>query len=63
MSSKIGKEFEGTITGVTEWGLFVEESESKCEGLISVRDLSDDYYIFDKKECPLWAKRKRKNTL
>lgn len=47
MSDKIGQQFEGVITGVTNFGIFVELVESKCEGLVSVRDLDDDFYEFD----------------
>jgi ribonuclease R len=60
MSGRIGQKFEGTITGVTEWGLFVEEEKTKCEGLISVRDLSDDYYLFDKKGMSIIGQKKKK---
>ncbi|HAQ03122.1 TPA: ribonuclease R [Candidatus Nomurabacteria bacterium] len=49
MSKRVGQTYEGIITGVTEWGLYVEEKETKCEGMIRMRDLKDDYYIFDKK--------------
>ena len=47
MSDKIGKVFEGIISGVTDWGLFVEVIENKCEGLVSIRDINDDFYIFE----------------
>jgi ribonuclease R len=47
MSDKIGKVFSGVISGVTEWGLFVELVENKCEGLIPMSELKDDYYIMD----------------
>lgn len=49
MSGRIGQTFGGIITGVTEWGLYVEESETKCEGMIRMRDLKNDYYVFDKR--------------
>jgi ribonuclease R len=49
MSDKIGMEFQGTISGVTEWGLYVEELETKSEGMIKIRDLGDDFYNFNKK--------------
>ncbi|NHB69050.1 ribonuclease R [Perlabentimonas gracilis] len=47
MSDKIGLHFQGVITGVTSFGLFVELNETKCEGLVAIRDLDDDYYEFD----------------
>ena len=49
MSEKIGQIFEGTISGVTEWGIYVEENETKSEGMVKIRDLGDDYFEFDKK--------------
>ncbi|MBR1928547.1 MAG: ribonuclease R [Paludibacteraceae bacterium] len=51
MQDQIGKVFEGIISGVTEWGVYVEITENKCEGLIPMRELnSDDYFIFNEKE-------------
>jgi ribonuclease R len=49
MSDKIGKIFEGVVSGVTEWGLYVEIVENKCEGMISLRQMSGDVYVFDEK--------------
>ncbi len=49
MSDKIGQEFIGTISGVTQWGFYVELEDSKCEGLVSITELEDDYYEFDEK--------------
>ena len=47
LEDKIGQEFEGVISGVTEWGIFVEIIENKCEGRVSMRDMKDDQYVFD----------------
>ena len=47
LQDKIGEEFEGLVSGVTEWGIFVEIKENKCEGLIRMKDLPDDFYDFD----------------
>jgi ribonuclease R len=60
MSSRIGKNFEGIISGITEWGIYVEEVETKCEGLIRVRDLKDDFYIFNEKKIELIGQKKKK---
>jgi len=47
LSDKIGFPFEGVISGVTDWGFFVELIENKCEGLVHIRTLLDDFYFFD----------------
>lgn len=60
MSERIGKEFDGIISGVTEWGLYVEVDESKCEGMVPMRDLADDYYDFDEKCYCLTGRKKHK---
>jgi len=57
MKDRIGEEFEGTISGVTEYGLYVEINENKCEGMVPLRDLDDDYYEFDEKSYCLWGRR------
>ena len=60
MSYHLGEEFEGIISGVTGWGLYVELNENKCEGMIPMRDLDDDYYEFDEKNYCLRGRRKNK---
>lgn len=60
MSDKLGMVFDGVISGVTEWGLYVELNENKCEGLVPVRDLDDDYYEFDEKNYCLIGRRKKR---
>ncbi len=47
MQTYLGEEFEGSISGVTEWGIYVEIDENKCEGMISIRELDDDFYEYD----------------
>lgn len=59
MSDKLGMVFDGVISGVTEWGLYVELNENKCEGLVPIRDLDDDYYEFDEKNYCLMGRRKK----
>jgi ribonuclease R len=64
MSKRIGDIFSGVITGVTEWGLYVEESFTKCEGMVSMKTLANDYYIFDRKQmCIKGQKKHKKYTL
>src|SRR5690606_11572572 len=47
MKDRIGQTFEGVISGVTEWGIYVEVIENKCEGMIRSRDMKGDHFIFD----------------
>lgn len=49
MSDHVGEEFKGVISGVTDWGIYVELEENKCEGMVPLRDLTDDFYEFDEK--------------
>ena len=53
MSDKLGKVYDGVISGVTEWGLYVEINENKCEGMIPIRDLDDDFYELDERNYRL----------
>ncbi|MDR1720374.1 MAG: ribonuclease R [Dysgonamonadaceae bacterium] len=59
MADKLGMVFEGVISGVTEWGLYVEINENKCEGMVPIRDLDDDYYEFDEKNYCLIGRRNK----
>ncbi len=60
MSTRIGEKFDGIITGVTEWGLYIEDMKTKCEGMVRMRDLKDDYYTFDKKHMSISGKKTHK---
>lgn len=53
MADHLGEDFTGVISGVTEWGLYVELDENLCEGLVSIRDLGDDFYDFDERNFTL----------
>lgn len=57
MADRLGQEFDGTISGVTEFGLYVEVDENKCEGMIPMRTLLDDYYEFDERNYCLIGRR------
>ena len=64
MQNKVGQEFLGTITGVTEWGVYVEEKDTRAEGMVKIRDLGSDYYILDQKNyCLIGEKTKKKFSL
>jgi len=59
MTDKVGMIFDGVISGVTEWGLYVELSETACEGMVPIRDLVDDFYEYDEKTYSLIGTRKK----
>lgn len=64
LKDRVGEVFDGVISGVSEWGVYVELVDSKCEGLIPVRELDDDYYTFDEENYMLVGRRyKRKFQL
>jgi ribonuclease R len=64
LQDNVGKEFEGIISGVTEWGMYVELVENKCEGMIRLRDINDDFYVLDEKNyCIIGQRKKRKYQL
>ena len=54
------EEFRGVISGVTEWGIYVEIIDNKCEGMIRIRDIKGDYYIFDEKQYAIVGERTKK---
>lgn len=64
LQNKKGQVFEGLISGVTEWGMYVEIIENKCEGMVRLRDIDDDFYAFDEKNyCLIGTRKKKKFTL
>ncbi|MFC2118785.1 ribonuclease R [Bacteroidota bacterium] len=61
---KVGKQFSGLISGVSEWGIYVEIIENKCEGMVPMRELDDDFYELDKKNyCIIGKRTNKKYTL
>lgn len=60
MSDKLGQEFDAVISGITEWGIYAEIIENKCEGMVPIRDLDDDFYEFDEKNYCLRGRRNKK---
>ncbi|WP_121810375.1 ribonuclease R [Mucilaginibacter kameinonensis] len=60
LRDQVGNIFMGIISGVTEWGMYVEIIENKCEGMIRLRDISDDFYTLDEKNYAIIGQRKKK---
>jgi len=60
MLDKVGQEFDVVISGVTEWGMYVENPETKVEGLVRIKDLGDDFYKLDKKNYAIIGKNSKK---
>ncbi|MDD4656126.1 MAG: ribonuclease R [Bacteroidales bacterium] len=56
MKDKIGNEYNGNVSGVTDWGMFVELEGTKVEGLISLRDIKEDYFVYDDEALALTGK-------
>jgi ribonuclease R len=54
------RDYDGIVSGVTEWGVFVEITETKCEGMIRVQDMNDDYYDFDERNMRLIGSKTKK---
>jgi ribonuclease R len=50
MQDKVGKEFDGLVSGLTDWGIYVELIDNKCEGMVSIKSIADDFYEFDEEE-------------
>ena len=60
LQDQIGVEYTGIISGVTEWGMYVEIEENKCEGMVRLRDITDDFYTLDEKNFAITGQRKKK---
>ncbi|GAA4909739.1 ribonuclease R [Mucilaginibacter defluvii] len=60
LADQVGNTYSGIISGVTEWGMYVEIIENKCEGMIRLRDISDDFYTLDEKNYAIIGQRKKK---
>ncbi|MDO8594276.1 MAG: ribonuclease R [bacterium] len=64
MEDRIGKEFAGIISGVTEWGIYVEDKETRSEGMVKLRDIEGDFFVLDEKNyAVVGEKTKKKYTL
>ena len=60
MGDRIGQEFDGIVSGISEFGLYVEEAASKCEGMVPLRNLTGDYYEFDEDNYRLVGRRRHR---
>ncbi|MDR0694777.1 MAG: ribonuclease R, partial [Prevotellaceae bacterium] len=60
MLDRVGEEFDGTVSGITEWGMYVEINENHIEGMVSIRSFRDDYYVFDEKRYLLAGQHHRR---
>lgn len=60
LEDNVGKTYMGLISGVTEWGMYVEIIENKCEGMVRLRDIADDFYVLDEKNYCIVGQRKKK---
>ena len=60
MQNKIGEKFKGIISGVSDWGIYVELEENKCEGMVYVKDIEDDKYFYNNVEASLIGKNNKK---
>lgn len=61
LQDQVGETFRGIISGVTEWGMYVEIEENKCEGMVRLRDITDDFYALDEKNYAIIGRRKKKS--
>jgi ribonuclease R len=55
MSARVGQTFDGVVSGISQWGIYVEEKKSKSEGMIRLKDLGDDFYVYDEKKSRIFG--------
>jgi ribonuclease R len=60
LEENVGNTYAGIISGVTEWGMYVELTDNKCEGMVRLRDIADDFYVLDEKNYCIIGQRKKK---
>lgn len=60
MQSMLNEDFDGLVSGITEWGVFVEIVETKCEGMVRMSEMTDDYYEFDEKNYRIIGRKNKK---
>ena len=60
MKDTIGNQYKGIVSGVTEWGIFVEIEENKCEGMVRLADMEDDYYELDADNYRIIGRRSKR---
>ncbi len=58
MMERIGQEFEGLVSGLTEWGLYVEIVDTACEGMVRLADIRDDHYVYDPERLTITGRRR-----
>ncbi len=63
MQEHIGEEFDATVSGVSEWGVYVEEANTKAEGMVKLRDMKDDFYELDQKNYAIVGKKGKRYSL
>ena len=63
MQDKVGQIFDGNISGLTDWGMFVELADTKVEGLVALRDIKEDYMVFNEDSFTLLGKRTGKRFI
>lgn len=61
LQSRIGKIYDGVVSGVTEWGLYIEIISNKCEGLVKIRSIKDDHYYYSEKKFALIGYRTKRS--